>query len=563
MLIYRDFRSEILKVLHSAIPELDEKDLYLDRTGHGDYALKGFRYARGGNFEELCEKVRRILLREEYIESVSCEVPYINITIKPESIFTSIDELLTTRSKYPDTFQEPDRVLIEHTSTNPTGPIHVGRSRNSIIGDSLYRLFRRAGYRTSTQYFVNDSGKQVMAMVVGNRLFSGGRRDVASILEGYQKVYREIEGNTAIEEKIQELMRKYEEGDEQVIGEVRDICSITLEGIKKSLRDVDIVVDDYVFESSFLTGGQVQEIIEKLGEHVKLDTTSSTDGSKNTNDRDALYLELPGGKKVYLQRSDGTSLYFLRDLAYHNFKAQTSDWIIDVLGEDHKDHGKSLSYVLKELLDYPAKIDFVFYAFVSLEAGKMSTRKGTAVSLDDLIERAYEEAYRVVKDKRKDLKEEQLRKIARSVGISSIRFNIVRIHPDKRLVFRWSDALNFEGDSAPYIMYSYARASSILRKVPDAISSHAENFNTEERNLVKTLYLYPHYLSESLSSLRPDIMANYALDLVKRFSDFYSKHSVLKAPKEEMGKRISLIRMYRAILADVCDILGIRLLDEM
>lgn len=572
MLLYQDFQAKIYEKLKSAFDRLDQQDLSVDRSGHGDYALKCFKLAQNKDYDAVCRTVRETAGNEEYIEDIECSGPYINFRVKPQAMFNAVLDSLNTVEQYPDIFQDPERVVVEHTSTNPTGPIHVGRSRNSIIGDSIARLFTRVGYRVTTQYFVNDSGRQVMAMVLGNRLYFKGKRDRDSLLRGYQKIYTELEQNDELQGQLEEITREYESGNQEIIQEVREICLSMLQGIRDSLSNLGIKIDDYIFESGFLTGGEVNTIMEELDEQLQTDEGS---GVQTGNARDhaditgsvpsggARYIETPYGRKIFLVRSDGTSLYTLRDIAYHLFKALNADWVIDVLGEDHKDHGKGLAYVLNDLLDYRAKLDFVFYAFVSLESGKMSTRKGVIVSLDDLVEKAIEEAGKIVKEKRKDLSEEQMRQIASVIGKSSVRFNMVRVNPDKAMVFRWDEALSFEGDSAPFIIYSYARTSGILNRIGKEGELNIDSFNDEERALMREIYLYPIHLLSAWKSIRPDIIASYILELVKSFSDFYSKHSVMNAPENELAKRVELIKMYRKILEDSCHILGINLLDEM
>lgn len=572
MLIYQDFQSKIYEKLKERFQNLDAQDLSIDRSGHGDYALKCFRIAEKGDYRSVCDTVREIMGDEDYIERIDCKGPYINFIVKPQSMFNAILESLNTVEQYPDIFQDPERVVVEHTSTNPTGPIHIGRSRNSVIGDSIARLFERVGYRVTTQYFVNDSGRQVMAMLLGNRLHFPGKKDRESLLKGYQMIYEELEKDKDLEAQLKDITMKYEAGDQQIISEVREICMVGLQSIKESLQKFGIKIDDYVFESGFITGGEIEEIMDYLEEDLK---TEESNGEPGADARDhpeepggekqtgARYIETPYGRKIYLQRSNGTTLYTLRDIAYHVFKALNADWVIDVLGEDHKDHGRGLSYVLNELLEYRARLDFVFYAFVSLESGRMSTRRGRIVTLDDLIEKSVEEAEKIVREKRTDLDEKKIRHIAETVGKSSIKFNMIRVNPDKAMVFRWSEALSFEGDSAPYIIYSYARTSGILGKVKEHGSLNTDSFNEEEKALVKSMYLYPSYLHSAWKAIRPDIIAGYVLNLVKVFSDFYSKHSVMNATENEKAKRIELIKMYRKILEDSCHILGVDLLEEM
>lgn len=552
MLLFNDLKEKIFNAVRQAVPEIEERDLDLDRSGHADFALTLFRLVKqhGLSADDLYERVKKGMEHSDFLLGMERVGNYVNFTVKSEFYYGEIKDSLELKGQYPDIFQDPERISVEHTSANPTGPLHVGRSRNSIIGDSVARLLDRYGYRVTTQYFINDSGKQMLFLYEAYRRYSKELNE-DSLLEGYRQIYNELKEKPEIENSINQLAERYEKGDNELIEEIHEIASITLEGIKKSLKFLGIEHNDYTFESDFIRSGEIADILDLMKDDLR-----DEDG--------ALYVELPDGRKIFLKRKDGTSLYFARDIAYHLYKLQNYDWLIDVLGEDHKLHGSSLTYVLSNILEVKNRIDLMFYGFVRLESGKMSTRKGNVVSLPDLIERMKEESHDIVKEKRPDLEGEKLRKIADDVASSSIRFNIVRVGANKPMVFRWSEALNFEGDSAPFIMYSYARASSILRKAGDVESpSLPSNINRYEADLLKEMYFYPYYLIQAKNSLRADVIANYCLSLVKKFNDFYTNCTVLDQEQDIRGKRVALVKMYKNILQDACNIIGIKLLEEM
>lgn len=556
MLLFEDYREKILEGIRVKYPEVESSDVAIDDSGHGDFTFRTFRLLKqkGLKPDDVYNTLRKIFDKSDYIDSIEIVKGYINFSIKPEKLFSVIAESMKRTGEWPDTFQDPERVSVEHTSANPTGPLHIGRSRNSILGDSIARLLSRYGYRVTRQYFVNDSGKQVMALYYGYLKYGqGAEPTLDTLLTGYQKVYQDMEKDPTIEKEIEELIKSYERGDEELIKNVRKVTEVGLSSVVDVLSRLDIKNDDFTWESDFIRTGEIEDILKSLSGELKVE-----DG--------ALYLELPNERKIFLKRSDGTSLYFARDIAYHLYKTLNYDWIIDVLGEDHKDHGNSMNYVLKELLDIQQKLDFVFYGFISLESGKMSTRKGNVVTLDDLIERTEEEAYNIVKEKRPELSGEALMSISKTVAASSIRFNIIRVNANKPMVFRWSEALNFEGDSAPYIMYSYARASSILKKAEGEEiheAQQASGYNDSEKKLIREMYLYPFNLVSAKDGLRPDVITNYALRLVRAFNDFYMSCPVLTAEAGERSKRLNLVSMYKTILEDVSSVIGIQLIEEM
>ena len=505
---------------------------------------------RGLSPEAVYSKVKEILGASDFIEKIESVGGYVNFTFKPSKLMDAIWKEMEGTSQYPDTFQDPERVSVEHTSTNPTGPIHIGRIRNSIIGDSLARLLARYGYRVTTQYFINDSGRQVASLYAGYRKFVKSDTPTAyDLLEGYKKATIELEAGGDLNGEVDQIIRDYEKGDPATIEGIRKVCSIILDSINSSLSNLGIKIDDYTWESDLIRTGDVSRIMEDLEEDLK-----DEDGAK--------YI-MSNGRKMFLTRKDGTSLYFSRDIAYHLYKFQNFDWLIDVLGENHKEHASHIEYVTKTLLNQEHRLDFVFYSYVSLETGKMSTRKGQIITLDELYERAIEESLKVVKSKRPELPEETLKEIATNVAVSAIRFHILKLNSNKPMVFKWSEALNLEGDSAPFVMYSYARASSIMRKLEDQSQAVGIDYNNEEGALIRQMYLYPYVLTESLRGLKPENVASYLLELTRKFNDFYTNCPVVNAPQAERERRVLIINAYRTIIKDAANIVGLKILEEM
>jgi arginyl-tRNA synthetase len=542
MLLFDDYKKIVLDEIKK-IYNIDYNDMSLSGN-FGDFTLKIFKMK--DKREEVYSKVKSIITMD-FVEKIELQDNYINFYIKPEKMLETVENSIETFGMYPNVFQDTSKALIEHTSSNPTGPIHVGRIRNSIIGDSIYRIINRYGTRSCTQYFVNDSGKQVISLYLGHiKYHHDEEMTVENLLDGYQKIYNNIDKDPDIKKEVQELDEKYETGDTALIKEIQNTASIVLKSITDSLEKLGIHISTYVWESNFIIYGNVAELIDLLSEELK-------------SEGKAKYIEI-GEKKIFLTRQDGTSLYFARDLVYHMFKSENFDWVIDVLGEDHKDHAKNLDYVLHNYLDFPSRIDYLFYGFVSLDTGKMSTRKGNIITVNDLYEKTIEESVNIIKQKRPDYNMEEIDKISKAIAASSIRYNIVKINANKPLTFRWEEALNFDGDSAPFIMYAYARACSLISRSGKAVESHGE-YNEYEKALIKAMYFYPYYLQNSVDFLRADIMANYVLYLVKAFNDFYLNCPIIGNAEE--NKRMRIVRAFKKIMEDSADLLGIQLLEKI
>ena len=355
------------------------------------------------------------------------------------------------------------------------------------------------------------------------------------------------------------MMRRFENGDAQVIEEVGKVAKTMLGGINQSLEDMNVRLDRYTWESAVIAGGAAREIADRLSASPYAGTTE--DGARYVDLKD---FGIKGkNTKFTFTRSDGTTLYTTRDLAYHEDKFSRSDRVIDVLGEDQKLGSQQLCAAL-EIMGETKRPEPVFYAFVSLPEGRMSTRKGIVVYLDDLLEEARARALEEIRKRRSDLSEDKMKEIARAVGTGAIRYNIVRVGADKQLVFKWEDALNFDGNSGPYLQYVHARACSIMRKAGDFERDCDGSKLTDEFEikLAKALARYPGVLKTIDETKRVHLLPAYVHDVASAFNQFYTQVNVLNSG-ELRNVRLTLVECARYVLASSLGCLGIDAPEEM
>ena len=485
--------------------------------------------------------------------TIEAKGPYINFTFGQ----AFVGEVLRTavRPGYGNLPKQTTRVVLEHTSANPNGPLHVGHIRNSIIGDTLARAFRKAGYPLEVQYYVNDMGRQIAIVVWGfNNLDSAqhpGEKEDAHIARVYIAANREIEKDETITQQVNTLMQLVENGDPATVKKFRTEVSRCLDGFKVTLKDLNVIHDRFVWESDFIRNGNTERIISKLRRIPQ------------AHEEETLYLDLSEfgfENKYVIRRSDGTSVYAARDLAYHSWKGANFDRVIDVLGADHKLIGAQLQCTMKLL---GARVpEIVHFEFVSLPEGSMSTRAGKFVSADDLILEIRKRAFDEVTTRRPELDEKTRMSIARSVGLAAIRYDIVKVSPEKSTIFDWKEALDFERQSGPYIQYAHARACSILEKA----GTFTECFELEteqEIAVAKKIARFPEVIGQVVTELRPHILAVYARELADTFNTFYHFEPVLKSEGKIRDRRLTLVRAVQNTLKESLQTLGIDAIETM
>jgi len=565
-----EFEAEVKDAVKEALSTLGQDMQFpIERSDMADLAIPCFIMAKAMKVspKEIAERLAGMIEPSGSIASVTALNGYLNFNMDGNILVReTLKEVLEKGDAYGCAPVSGIRMNVEHTSTNPTGPIHVGRARNPIIGDTLARCLSRCGYDVQTEYYVNDVGKQVVILTWGvNNIPAGsldeGDRDKTDhkLVAYYRLANKLMEEDPGVQEQISDMLRRFEAGDKEVISSVRKTAEAMLDGLKETLSGINVTLDKYTWESDFIADGSAKDVVERL---------KASKYAGQTDDG-AWYLDLKDfgihGKNTnfIFTRSDGTTLYTTRDLAYHLDKFKRADKAIDVLGEDQKLGSKQLCSALK-ILGSDNIPDAMFYSFVSLPEGKMSTRKGVVVYLDDLIDEAVERAYEEVRSRRSDLSEERMTQIAKMIGIGAVRYNIVRVQPDKQFVFKWEEALNFDGNSGPYLQYVHARACSMLRKAGNfEFDTDPSKLGDElEIGLIRTISRFADVIRSAGEEKRIHMLPSYGHEVASAFNQFYAAVPVLAAG-ESRNARLTLVECTRTVLRNVLDCLGMESPEEM
>ena len=516
----------------------------------------------------------------------------------------------------------PFKIIVEHTSVNPLHPIHIGQARNPMLGDALARILKNRGHNVSTHYYVDDVGRQSSVIAYGygklgcpsptekidhfigkiytltsciveiNRLkrnlslqtdqveASKIAKDLEEwiIIEAelktkhpelFEQLSIKINEDANPEEEINKLNRAYEAGEGKAKEFVRHVSDMCLDGFRQTAARVNVFYDSWDWESDFVWGNQVTEVLNRLKATDYVFTEKEVlefDAEKVVQKQNLKQkLNLSAQNKVpplTLMRADGTTLYTTRDMAYTLWKFNNAERVINVIGMEQSLAQLHLKIALHALGYSRAAENFVHFAYnlVTLPGYKMSSRRGHYITFDQVLDEAIQRALDEVKKRSPQLTDEEKMNIATFVGIGAVRYALVDVDPTKQVVFTWDRVLNFETNSAPYVQYTHARACSILRKAAKTSEKPECALLTEqiEHDLILTLANFPDVFIEAAEYLKPNMFADYSNALADKFNTFYNALPVIKADSPELCEaRLALTDAIRIVLSNALSIIGI------
>lgn len=532
------------------------------KEGMGDYCLPCFKI-KVDNLNNPNEKANYILEHLTFDNNIIIDAfvvgPYLNFNINKESLGKIVLEKIENLSdKYGSTNEGIGKsLLIEHTSINPNASPHIGRSRNSIIGDFLVHLYKFNGYEIDREYFVNDIGKQIAMLLIAVKKYSDiNRVTFDEMLSLYIKINDEAKQDENIEKEVFKYLNELENGNDIVRNEFKSITDICVEGQKKIFDKMDIHWDTFAHESDFVFGHITKTILDKIAEKGRL--------KEDENGR--LYVDLTGYNiptktpVLILTREDKTSLYPLRDIAYTMYKMnKNKDVNLIVLGEDQKVYMEQISAVM-DILGYGSP-KLISYSFVLLNGDKMATREGKVVLLEDFINATIDKLKNSFSERGTELTNDEYL----SLASSCIKYNMLNINRGKNINFNLDDATNFTGNSAIYILYNYVRIKSILNKCD--LNKKYDNIilktKTEEQ-IIKKLYDFEDTVKETVKTNESVIITKYLNDLCGLFSKYYEETSILKEENSDLkNSRLLLLDSVRIVIENGTNILGIKTVEKL
>lgn len=544
----------------------ENNSIIIDKTPNremGDIAIPCFNLKIDGinNPAEKANYIKeKIQIDSNYISKIETVGPYLNFTINKEFLKDEvIKNILEEKENYGSSNAgKGKKMLIEHTSINPNASPHIGRSRNSIIGNFIVNLYKFEGYDVNTHYFINDIGKQIAMLLVGiedaNNIDSVTFEDMLSL---YVEINEKSKEDSSIEERVFKYLNELENGNEIIRDKFKRITDICVEGQKTIFSKMNITWDHFTHESDFVFEKSTNEILDKLKSLNKL--------KEDENGR--YYVDLEGydiptkSPVLVLTREDKTSLYPLRDIAYTIYKISLNpDNNFIVLGEDQDVYMKQISAILDILgYKYPKLIT---YSFVLLNGEKMATREGKVVLLEDFLTITEEKILEGFKERGQNI---DLKKVA-SIASSCIKYSILNVNRRKNVNFNLAEATNFQGNSAIYLLYNYARISSILEKA-NKVEFNDFELHFEEKieyELISSLYEFPDVIKTAVDTKESIVIANFLYDLTQKFSNYYENVSILKEENDiKRYSRIYLLQGIQLVLKNGLNVLGIECFDSL
>lgn len=487
---------------------------------------------------------------------------FINIFLKSEYL----GELLkkSRNEKYDFSFLNRDGdVIIDFSSPNIAKRMHIGHLRSTIIGDSVARIYRYLGYHLVADNHIGDWGTQFGKLIIGYRRWLNQEAYKENAIEELERVYVEFtkqsEEHPELEEEARLELKKLQDGDEENYALWKEFIKVSLDEYEKLYKRLDVHFDTYYGESFYhpMMQGVVDELVEK-GLAVE------DDGAKVVffPEEDNLF-------PCIVQKKDGAFLYSTSDIATIKFRRENYNVnkLIYLTDERQQDHFKQF-FKITEMLGWDVEKYHIWFGIMRFADGVFSTRKGNVIRLEQLLDEGKKRAYDIVNEKNPDLSAEEKDQIAEVVGVGAIKYADLSQNRQSPIIFEWDKILSFEGNTAPYLQYSYARIQSILRKATAEgkeidYSKEIKIENKQERALADHIATFPMVVLKAAESFKPNIIADYLFELSKKFNSFYNSCPILNQEDDVLYSRGLIAKVAGETIKEGLSLLGIKTLDRM
>jgi len=495
--------------------------------------------------------------------------PYLNFFVKQESLAEqTIPKILKQGEKFGSCKSlSGKKILVEYSSPNTNKPLHIGHLRNDSIGMAVSNILEANGAKIIRANLVNDRGIHICKSMLAYQLFGKGGTPQKEKMKSdhfvgkYYVLYnKKAAENAELEKQAYGLLQKWEKGDKKTIALWKKMNDWVLFGFRETYAAFGSRFDQWFFESKFF---------DKASGTIEL---GKKKGVFSPNEEGALLarLEKHGLPDKTVLRSDGTAIYMTNDLALtkHKFEKFGIDEALWVVGSEQNLYFRQLFKIFELLgFEWAKRCRHLSYGMVCLPEGKLKSREGKVVDADDLIKEMRDLAGEEVAKREKRISKKELASRSKAIGLAAIKFYMLRIGTQKDLLFDPKKSISFEGETGPYIQYTYARAKSILRKAKKANkqSLHLNQLGSpEEKQLVSLLNSFPSAVEKSASSMSPHAICNFLIETAAAFNRFYHAHPVLQAENSELrNERLALVQATAQVLKNGLHLLNIEAIERM
>ena len=587
----QEFIEKSIKSSFDKIFQMKPKTIELQQTKkefEGDITLVVFPYVKELKMspKEIAEKIGDYLVEINSIVSYNVVSGFLNLSISDNhylDFFNSVKD--NSEYGYSNTISN-DAVMVEYSSPNTNKPLHLGHIRNNLLGYSMSEIYKASGTKVYKTQIINDRGIHICKSMIAWLEYGNSETPTSTNTKGdkfvgdyyikFDKEYKiqieelvkngsskeDAKQNAPILLRAKEMLIKWESGDRDVVELWKKMNSWVYEGFEETYKNLGVDFDSYYYESdTYLLGKEFISTGLKSGVFYKKD-----DGS--------VWCDLTddGLDEKIVLRADGTAVYMTQDIgtAVQRVKDYPDvNSMVYTVGNEQDYHFKVLFLILKKLgFSWSENLFHLSYGMVDLPSGKMKSREGTVVDADDLMIEMTNTAKEISQNlgKLEGLSDDEKNNIYKTVGLGALKYYILKVDPKKRILFDPKESVDFQGNTASFIQYSYARIQSILNGINFELSKdkYDRKLEEKEKELIKQIDLFPSVIRGAASSHNPGLVANYVYDLVKSFNSFYQSLPILKSAFEDKKTfRIELSKLVGITIKNALSLLGIGVVDRM
>lgn len=562
-------KNKIIDLLAAQIEGMSKEDISATieippKPEMGDFAFPCFRLAKTMHKAPnmIAADIKEAIGDVDYLDRIEVKGAYLNFFVKTEVFVKSMIEAANSENFGGSDIGEGKNICLDYSSPNVAKNFHVGHLRTTIIGNSLYKIFSKLGYNAIRINHLGDWGTQFGKLIVAYKAWGSKeaveKDGISELMKLYVKFHEEADKNPELVDEARAWFARMEQGDEEALSIWQWFKDISLVEYKRTYDLLGVDFDYYLGESFYRD--KCQEVVDKIAEAGLLKESEG-----------AMIVDLSEYDMApcIITKKDGSSIYATRDLAAIFYRKKTYNFCkcLYVTGQEQKLHFAQVFKVVELLGNEWAKDQLVHipYGLVSLEGAKLSTRNGNIIYAEDILHDAIEKSLEIITEKSPNLENKE--EVAKMVGVGSVLFNDLYNQRIKDVSFSWDKVLNFDGETGPYVQYTHARCSSVVRLAENFDPSNEVDFSVitepDAIFLLKEINRFPKVVLDAADKYEPSIVARFSVDVAQAFNKFYNSTRINVPEENVKNARVMLTYLTKKTLSDALELLGIQAPEAM